>query len=119
MDHSEKGVVAARGAGRRLREAGFTFDKAYTSVLKRAIRTLDLVLDEMDQLWIPVEKTWRLNERHYGALQGLNKADTAAQFGEAQVHIWRRSFDVAPPPPAPGRSPLPREGPALRLPAGE
>jgi 2,3-bisphosphoglycerate-dependent phosphoglycerate mutase len=98
VDLSEKGVTEARSAGRRLREAGFVFDQAYTSLLKRAIKTLDLVLDEMDQLWIPVEKSWRLNERHYGALQGLNKADTAAQYGEAQVRIWRRSYDVPPPP---------------------
>lgn len=98
VDLSEKGVTEARSAGRRLREAGFVFDQAYTSLLKRAIKTLDFVLDEMDQLWIPVEKSWRLNERHYGALQGLNKADTAAQYGEAQVHIWRRSYDVPPPP---------------------
>ncbi|TDX01625.1 2,3-diphosphoglycerate-dependent phosphoglycerate mutase [Dinghuibacter silviterrae] len=98
VDLSEKGVAEARAAGRRLREAGFVFDQAYTSLLKRAIKTLDLVLDEMDQLWIPVDKSWRLNERHYGALQGLNKADTAARYGEEQVHIWRRSYDVPPPP---------------------
>ena len=76
----------------------FEFDVAYTSVLKRAIRTLWIALDEMDQLWIPVHKSWRLNERHYGALQGLNKAETAAQHGEAQVKIWRRSYDIPPPP---------------------
>ena len=98
VDLSERGVAEAKAAGRRLRAAGFVFDRAYTSLLKRAIKTLDFALDEMDQLWIPVEKSWRLNERHYGALQGLNKADTAAQYGEAQVHIWRRSYDVAPPP---------------------
>jgi 2,3-bisphosphoglycerate-dependent phosphoglycerate mutase len=125
VDLSEKGVVEARAAGRRLREAGFVFDKAYTSLLKRAIRTLDLVLDEMDQLWIPVEKTWRLNERHYGALQGLNKADTTAQYGEAQVHIWRRSYDVTPPPLLrddpryPGRDPRYASLPETDLPLGE
>jgi 2,3-bisphosphoglycerate-dependent phosphoglycerate mutase len=98
VDLSEKGVAEAKAAGRRLREAGFVFDQAYTSLLKRAIKTLDFVLEEMDQLWIPVDKSWRLNERHYGALQGLNKADTAARYGEEQVRIWRRSFDVPPPP---------------------
>jgi 2,3-bisphosphoglycerate-dependent phosphoglycerate mutase len=98
VDLSEKGIQEARNAGQRLLAAGFDFDLAYTSVLKRAIKTLELVLEEMDLLWIPDEKSWRLNERHYGALQGLNKADTAAQFGEAQVRIWRRSYDVAPPP---------------------
>jgi 2,3-bisphosphoglycerate-dependent phosphoglycerate mutase len=80
-----------------LQQAGFTFDLAFTSVLKRAIRTLWLVLDEMDLLWLPVERSWRLNERHYGALQGLNKAETAQKFGEQQVHCWRRSYHVAPP----------------------
>jgi len=97
VDLSEKGVLEAKEAGKRLREAGFTFDLAFTSVLKRAIRTLWMVLDEMDLMWIPVEKSWRLNERHYGALQGLNKAETAKKHGEEQVHIWRRSYDVRPP----------------------
>ena len=97
VDLSEKGVEEARKAGQLLGKEGFTFDVAYTSVLKRAIRTLWIVMDEMDLMWIPVERSWRLNERHYGALQGLNKAETAAKFGEQQVFIWRRSFDVAPP----------------------
>ncbi|HOX44387.1 MAG TPA: 2,3-diphosphoglycerate-dependent phosphoglycerate mutase [Myxococcota bacterium] len=97
VDLSTKGVEEAHAAGRALREAGFTFDVAYTSVLKRAIRTLWITLDEMDLMWIPVHRSWRLNERHYGALQGLNKAEMAAKFGEAQVKIWRRSYDVQPP----------------------
>jgi 2,3-bisphosphoglycerate-dependent phosphoglycerate mutase len=84
-----------------LREGGYVFDVAYTSVLKRAIRTLAIALDGLDQLWIPVEKNWRLNERHYGALQGLNKAETTAKHGEAQVKIWRRSYDIPPPPLTP------------------
>ena len=95
---SDKGVEEAKRGGRLLREQGFTFDRAYTSVLKRAIRTLWLVLEEMDLMWIPVENMWRLNERHYGGLQGLNKAETAAKFGEQQVMVWRRSYDVPPPP---------------------
>lgn len=95
---SEKGVAEAREAGRLLRKAGISFDLAFTSLLRRAITTLDLALDEMDLLWIPVQKHWRLNERHYGGLQGLNKAEMAARHGEAQVKLWRRSFDVAPPP---------------------
>lgn len=98
VDLSDRGVQEAHEAGRVLREEGFRFDAAFTSVLKRAIRTLHIVLEEMDMQWIPVRKHWRLNERHYGALQGLNKAETATQEGEAQVHIWRRSYDVAPPP---------------------
>ncbi|HMD14611.1 MAG TPA: 2,3-diphosphoglycerate-dependent phosphoglycerate mutase [Bacteroidota bacterium] len=98
VDLSEKGIQEARQAGRLLRELGFVFDVAFTSVLKRAIRTLWLVLDEMDAMWIPVQHSWRLNERHYGALQGLNKAETAAKFGEEQVHIWRRSYAIPPPP---------------------
>lgn len=97
VDLSEKGVQEAHEAGRLLREGGYVFDVAYTSVLKRAIRTLWITQDEMDLLWIPVHKTWRLNERHYGALQGLNKAQTAEQYGEKQVKIWRRSYDVRPP----------------------
>jgi 2,3-bisphosphoglycerate-dependent phosphoglycerate mutase len=97
VDLSEKGVEEAKSAGKVLKEKGFTFDVAYTSVLKRAIRTLWLAQDEMDLLWIPVYKSWRLNERHYGALQGLNKAETAAEHGEDQVKIWRRSYDVPPP----------------------
>ncbi len=97
VDLSEKGRAEAKEAGVLLKKEGFAFDVAYTSVLKRAIRTLWIALDELDQLWIPVEKSWCLNERHYGALQGLNKAETAAKYGDKQVHIWRRSFDVLPP----------------------
>ncbi len=95
---SEKGLQEAKAAGQALRKAGFTFDVAFTSVLRRAITTLWNVQDEMDLLWIPVHKSWRLNERHYGALQGLNKAETAAKHSDEQVKIWRRSFDVPPPP---------------------
>jgi 2,3-bisphosphoglycerate-dependent phosphoglycerate mutase len=98
VDLTDKGREEAREAGRLLKEAGFEFDVAYTSVLTRAIRTLWIALDEMEMLWIPVHKSWRLNERHYGGLQGLNKAETAAKHGEAQVKIWRRSYDVPPPP---------------------
>ncbi len=98
VDLSERGCKEAKEAGRLLREGGYTFDLAYTSVLKRAIRTLWMALDEMDLMWIPVYNTWRLNERHYGALQGLNKAQTAEQYGEQQVKLWRRSYDVPPPP---------------------
>jgi 2,3-bisphosphoglycerate-dependent phosphoglycerate mutase len=101
VDLSEKGREEAREGGQVLQREGYTFDIAYTSVLKRAIRTLWTVLDEMDLMWIPVERSWRLNERHYGALQGLNKSETAAKYGEAQVKIWRRSYDIAPPPLTP------------------
>ncbi len=94
---SEKGIEEARNAGRLLKEEGFSFDVAYTSSLKRAIKTLFLVLEEMDELWIPVIKDWRLNERHYGGLQGYNKAEMAERVGEAQVKLWRRSYDVPPP----------------------
>jgi 2,3-bisphosphoglycerate-dependent phosphoglycerate mutase len=97
VDLSETGMKEARRAGRTLLERGFTFDVAYTSLLKRAIRTLWIALDEMDLMWIPVYRSWRLNERHYGALQGLNKAETAALHGEKQVKVWRRSYDVPPP----------------------
>jgi len=97
VDLSDKGISEARESGRMLREKGYLFDVAFTSVLKRAIRTLWLVLDEMDLMWIPVYRSWRLNERHYGALQGLNKAEMATKVGEEQVHIWRRSYDVPPP----------------------
>ena len=97
VDLSERGLVEASDAGRLLREGQYAFDIAYTSVLKRAIRTLWIALDILDQMWIPVEKSWRLNERHYGALQGLNKAETAAKHGEAQTKIWRRSYDIPPP----------------------
>ena len=102
VDLTAKGVAEAKAAGRALKEAGFTFDLTYTSVLKRAIRTLWLALDEMDAMYLPVKNDWRLNERHYGALQGLNKAETAARFGDAQVLAWRRSYDVPPPPLEPG-----------------
>ena len=98
VDLTEQGVAEARQAGRDLRKLNIQFDVAYTSVLKRAIRTLWLVLDEMDLMWIPVIRAWQLNERHYGDLQGLNKAETAAKHGEDQVHIWRRSYDIPPPP---------------------
>ena len=98
VDLSDRGIREAHEAGRLLREDGFLFDLAYTSLLKRAIRTLWIVLDELDRMWIPVCRTWRLNERHYGALQGLNKADTAEKYGPEQVQIWRRSYDVQPPP---------------------
>lgn len=110
VDLSDKGVDEARAAGRMLRSENYAFDIAFTSVLRRALRTLSLALEELDALWIPVEKSWRLNERHYGALQGLNKAETAAKFGEAQVLAWRRSYDT--PPPA-----LPAGDP--RSPAGD
>jgi 2,3-bisphosphoglycerate-dependent phosphoglycerate mutase len=98
VDLTERGREEAAEAGRLLREGGYTFDLAYTSLLKRAIRTLAIALDGLDRLWIPIEKNWRLNERHYGALQGLNKAETTAKHGEAQVKIWRRSYDIPPPP---------------------
>lgn len=97
VDLSAKGLVEAEQAGKLLRDEGFTFDVAYTSVLKRALRTCWIALDALDLLWIPVIKNWRLNERHYGALQGLDKAETAAKHGEAQVKIWRRSYDIPPP----------------------
>jgi 2,3-bisphosphoglycerate-dependent phosphoglycerate mutase len=97
VDLSDKGRQEAREAGAVLKAGGYTFDVAYTSVLKRAIRTLWSALDELDLMWIPVHRSWRLNERHYGALQGLNKAETAAKYGDAQVKIWRRSYDVPPP----------------------
>ena len=97
VDLSEKGTEEAKEAGRVLKEQGYFFDIAYTSVLKRAIRTLWMALDEMDLMWIPVVRDWRLNERHYGALQGLNKAETAAKYGEQQVKVWRRSYDIQPP----------------------
>ncbi len=94
---SDKGREEAAEGGRLLKAEGFDFDLCYTSYLRRAINTLSLILDEMDRLWLPVEKSWKLNERHYGALQGLNKAETAAKYGEEQVLVWRRSFDVPPP----------------------
>ncbi len=97
VDLSEQGKQEAKKGGELLKAEGYAFDIAYTSVLKRAIRTLWSVLDELDLMWIPVERSWRLNERHYGALQGLNKAETAAKYGDDQVHIWRRSYDIRPP----------------------
>ena len=97
VDLTDKGVNEAKDAGLALKEEGYTFDIAFTSVLKRSIRTLWIVLDAMDLMWIPVVRNWRLNERHYGALQGLNKAETAKKFGEDRVLVWRRSFDIAPP----------------------
>jgi len=97
VDLTEKGIAEAHQAGRLLKEEGYTFDLAHTSVLKRAIRTLWIVLDEMELMWLPVYRSWRLNERHYGALQGLNKKDTADKYGMEQVHIWRRSYDTPPP----------------------
>ena len=111
VDLSEKGIEEARQAGRVLKEQGYGFDLAFTSLLKRAVRTLWIVQDEMDIMWIPVRKSWRLNERHYGALQGLNKSETAAKYGEQQVLVWRRSYDIPPPaleendPRFPGRDP--------------
>ncbi len=97
VDLSEQGVLEATKAGENLKSAGYDFDVCYTSVLTRAIKTLHLVLEGMDRLWLPVHKSWRLNERHYGALQGLNKAETAAKYGDDQVHIWRRSYTTPPP----------------------
>ena len=97
VDLSQKGMEEAKKAGEILKKEGYTFDVAFTSVLKRAIRTLWVVLDEMDLMWIPVYRSWRLNERHYGALQGLNKTETAQKYGEEQVQIWRRSYDICPP----------------------
>src|SRR5262245_35807131 len=120
VDLSDKGLDEARESGRLLRDAGFVFDVAYTSVLKRAIRTCWIALDELNLLWIPVEKNWRLNERHYGALQGLNKAETAAKHGEAQTKIWRRSYDIPPPPLSPDDPRHPRHDPRYaQLPASD
>lgn len=125
VDLSELGIAEAKKAGLALKKEGFSFDRAYTSVLKRALRTCWLVLDEMDLLWIPVEKTWRLNERHYGALQGLNKAETAAKHGEEQVKVWRRSYDTPPPamessdPRHPSQDPRYNDVPRHQLPACE
>jgi 2,3-bisphosphoglycerate-dependent phosphoglycerate mutase len=125
VDLSEKGVQEAHEAGQTLRNEGYVFDVAFTSVLKRAIRTLWLSLDELDLMWIPVHHSWRLNERHYGALQGLNKSETAAKFGEAQVKIWRRSYDVPPPaleagdPRYPGSDPRYQDLTADELPLTE
>jgi 2,3-bisphosphoglycerate-dependent phosphoglycerate mutase len=98
VDLSPKGIGEAHEAGQVLQKEGYVFDLVFTSVLKRAIHTTWIILDELDQMWIPVSNSWRLNERHYGALQGLNKTETAAKYGEQQVLIWRRSYDVRPPP---------------------
>ncbi|MBS1972429.1 MAG: 2,3-diphosphoglycerate-dependent phosphoglycerate mutase [Bdellovibrionales bacterium] len=125
VDLSEKGRAEALKGGNALKEKGFKFDVAYTSVLKRAIHTLDYVLNQVDQVWLPVHKEWRLNERHYGALQGLNKAETAAKHGEEQVKIWRRSYDTPPPPMDkndprhPSHDPRYKGVPANELPSGE
>jgi 2,3-bisphosphoglycerate-dependent phosphoglycerate mutase len=125
VDLTEQGRAEAKTAGEVLKKEGFSFDLAYCSVLKRALRTLWIVLDELDELWIPVDKTWRLNERHYGALQGLNKSETAAKFGEDQVLVWRRSYDIPPPPLEktderfPGRDPRYQDVPEAELPLTE
>lgn len=125
VDLTDKGREEAKAAGQVLKKEGFSFDFAYCSVLKRALRTLWIVLDELDELWIPVEKSWRLNERHYGGLQGLNKSETAAKYGEDQVLVWRRSYDI--PPPAleksderyPGNDPRYKDLPESDLPLTE
>ena len=125
VDLTPKGLQEARNAGQLLRAQGYVFDMAYTSVLKRAIRTLWIALDEMDQMWIPIHHTWRLNERHYGALQGLNKAETAAKYGDDQVLIWRRSYDTRPPALAtdddryPGTDPRYKDLPSKDIPQTE
>ncbi len=106
VDLTEQGVAEAHAAGQLLKREGYAFDLAYTSVLKRANKTLNIVLEELDSLWLPVEHSWRLNERHYGALQGLNKAETAAKFGDDQVLVWRRSYDTPPEPLEDGDSRL-------------
>jgi 2,3-bisphosphoglycerate-dependent phosphoglycerate mutase len=111
VDLTEAGRAEAKAAGELLKSEGLRFDAAHTSVLKRAIRTLWTALDAMDQLWLPVQKTWRLNERHYGALQGLDKAETTARHGEAQVKVWRRSYDIPPPPMAETDPGHPRQDP--------
>jgi len=125
VDLNEKGRGEAKAARELLKKEGYSFDRAYVSVLKRALRTLWSILDELDELWIPVDKSWRLNERHYGSLQGLNKAETAAKFGDDQVLIWRRSYDVPPPPLEksderfPGHDPRYHDVPAEELPLTE
>lgn len=111
VDLSEQGVKEAHEAAKLLKSDGYSFDVAFTSLLKRAIRTLWFVLDDMDLMWVPVHRTWRLNERHYGALQGLNKAETAAKHGDEQVLIWRRSYDIPPPPLPEGDARLPEKDP--------
>lgn len=125
VDLSERGIAEAHRSGALLREEGYLFDLALTSVLRRAIRTLWITLDEMDLMWIPVHHSWRLNERHYGALQGLNKAETAAKYGDAQVKSWRRSYDVPPPaltkddPRWPGHDPRYRDLATQHIPLTE
>jgi 2,3-bisphosphoglycerate-dependent phosphoglycerate mutase len=125
VDLSERGLAEAKTAGNLLRDGGYVFDLAYTSVLTRAIRTLGIALDTLDLLWIPVEKSWRLNERHYGALQGLNKGETAAKHGDVQTKIWRRSYDIPPPsltaddPRRPSRDPRYADVPPRELPLTE
>lgn len=125
VDLTEQGVQEAHSAGQQIREAGIEFDTAWTSVLQRAIHTLWIILDEIEAPWLPVTRDWRLNERHYGGLQGLNKAETAAQHGEDQVHIWRRSYDIPPPPLVAQHQDHPRfdrryrDVPAELLPAAE
>ena len=114
IDLSARGIAEAKEAGKALREDGYSFDVAFTSVLKRAIRTLWLVLDEMDLMWIPVHRSWRLNEKHYGALQGLNKAEMSTKVGEEQVHIWRRSYDIRPPALEKADARYPRNEPKYR-----
>lgn len=114
VELSEKGVIEAKDGGIALKEASFDFDVCFTSCLKRAIHTLNLILAEMDREWLPVIKSWKLNERHYGALQGLNKAETAAKYGESQVNIWRRSYSIAPPPLEEGDERCPYLQPAYR-----
>lgn len=120
VDLSENGKAEARKAGALLKKYEFSFDCAYTSVLKRAVRTLWIVLDELDEMWLPTEHNWRLNERHYGALQGLNKAETAVQYGEEQVHLWRRSYDIPPPLLEPSDERHPKNDPRYAdIPAGQ
>ncbi|MCH8157055.1 MAG: 2,3-diphosphoglycerate-dependent phosphoglycerate mutase [Nitrospinae bacterium] len=120
VDLTPQGIDEARNAGKLLKEEGYSFDVAYTSVLKRAIRTLWIVLDDMDLMWIPVHRSWRLNERHYGALQGLNKQETAAKHGADQVKVWRRSYDIPPPALEAGDDRLPENDPRYAdVPAGE
>jgi 2,3-bisphosphoglycerate-dependent phosphoglycerate mutase len=125
VDLTDKGREEAKIAGQLLRSGGYAFDLVFTSLLKRAIRTCNIALDELDQLWLPVERSWRLNERHYGALQGLNKAETAAQHGEDQVKIWRRAYAIAPPPLSanddrhPSRDPRYKDLPLSDLPLTE
>ncbi len=125
VDLSDNGKAEAKKAGKLLKEHNFSFDRAYSSVLKRAIRTLWIVLDELNEMWLPTEHTWRLNERHYGALQGLNKAETAVKYGEEQVHLWRRSYDIPPPLLEPSDERHPKNDPRYaniptdQLPCGE